>query len=244
VSTVTDYALSYARLNENMPEEKLRATLKANLKLSDTDIDGVLKSARPAPVAVESAVAETPKDVAPTPVIDGNVNEELTADSFFESELVRLREILNRKCEKYYDKEVITNTIQEWRDGLVTGVVTFNVKEEPMNKLFGSKVRMKGAGQGTDGVMVCHGVVSANISLYENQRRPFRDLDYEPYPRLADFNSFEDYQVALEQQQEREINQKKQRERLASLIFVKWYTKDGQLVCQGWHNPETLETAE
>lgn len=186
-----------------------------------------------------AAAAVTVSNYAPK--IEAPSQARMTQE-FFESEVVRLREILNHKCAKYYDADEVTATIQEWRDGLVDDVLIFNVEEAPMSELFGSKVRTKGSSQGTSGTLVDHGVISVNLSLYEKENHPFRGLDHEPYPPFADFNSVEEYQEALEQQREREINQRNWREHSASLLFVKWYSKQGQLVCQGWHNPETLET--
>jgi hypothetical protein len=212
------------------PFEAVQITLRAR--------DSKDRTVKAEPVAVAVAVA-------PTLVSDGNVNGELTADSFFESELARLRAILNQKCEKYYDSEAAYVTISEWAEGLTQDVIIFNVEEEPMSEIFGRKVRVKNSGQGTDGVIVCYGIVGANLFFYDDKNKPlFYGLDHTHHPMRADYDTDEQYSEVVKQHNANENQQYERKKQLAGTLFVRWFDKDGRLMCQGWHDSDTLVSLE
>ncbi len=164
---------------------------------------------------------------------------------FFETEVVRLRELLNQKCEQYYDSEAVFVTISEWVEGLTEDVIIFNVEETPMDEIFGTKVRIKGSGQGTEGVTVDHGIVGANLFFYDDKNKPlFYGLDHTHAPMPFDYETDAAYREAAQQHITNENQHYERKKQLASTLFVLWFDKAGNQICQGWHDSNTLASLE
>jgi hypothetical protein len=169
----------------------------------------------------------------------------MMTQEFFESEVARLRELLNQKCEKYYDPDAVYTTVSEWAEGLTEDVISFNIEEEPMSDIFGNKVRLKNSGQGTEGVIVCYGIVGANLFFYDDKNKPlFYGLDHTHRPMRSDYDTDEQYREAVQQHNANENQQYERRKQLAGTLFVRWFDKNGNQQCQGWHDSDTLVSLE
>jgi hypothetical protein len=171
----------------------------------------------------------------------------ISEQDFFNQEVERLRDLLNRKCQQYWEEIEITATVDGWAENQTDDVLQFHIEDgTPVSKLIGMKVRAVGSRQSACEVLVSYGIVGYDYVAYADIVRPFDDLDYAKRPTGSDYPDAVKYDEAVRQHIKDEADREAMRqERLEqNLLFVVWYDKDGNKMCQGWHNDETLSEVE
>jgi type I restriction-modification system DNA methylase subunit len=167
-------------------------------------------------------------------------------ENFFQSEVERLREMLNRKCSEFWNDD-IDATIAEWASFEEERTMRFFVeKDETMSLKIGSKVQVLGmSGSGNPNVVIQYGVVAHNYLAFAVEEQPFTDLEARADADVVEAKLGTDpseevkEQVFTEAKRLAEENQSRLKY-MAGLTFVTWFDKDGHQICQSWNDPERL----
>ena len=167
-------------------------------------------------------------------------------ENFFQSEVERLREMLNRKCSELWNDD-IDATVLEWQPAQEERAMRFLVeKDETMSLKMGTKVQvLRMSGYGNPNTIVQFGIVSHNYLAYAVEDEPFTDLEARADADVAKAKLGPEpleeakEQVLTEAKRLAEENQSRLKY-MAGLAFVTWFDKDGNKICQSWNDPQTL----
>jgi hypothetical protein len=168
-------------------------------------------------------------------------------ENFFQSEIERLREMLNTKCSELWNDDDVWTTVAEWLDAQEETAMRFFVEEEEtMSLKIGTKVYQgQGLGYGNPNVVIQYGIASHNYLAYAVKEEPFTDLEARADADVADAKLGSDPSEEVKEQvfaeAARLAEEKQDRLKyMAGLAFITWFDKDGNTICQSWNDPTTL----
>ena len=166
-------------------------------------------------------------------------------ENFFQSEVERLREMLNRKCSELWNDDIYA-TVAEWASSEEESAIRFFVdKDETMSIQIGTKVKTRGSGYGSPNVVIQYGVVAHNYLAFAVEEQPFTDLEDRADADVAEAKLGTDPSEEVKEQVFTEAKRLAEEKKdwlkhMAGLTFVTWFDRDGNKICQSWNDPERL----